>query len=104
MEQEALSVYQLPEGTPKEKQLAEIRVKAIGNWKKSIALITDLDKMKLPEPIHQRNKSLLTYCELRLKSCELVLKAIEEESDGYQDELESYNKKIEATIASMKAD
>lgn len=104
MEAEALSVYELPEDTPKEKQLAELKNKGIRNWKESIHLITELDKLKLPELVHQRNKALLKYCELRLKSCELAYKGIAEETSQYNDAINGYNKDIEATIASLKTE
>jgi rhomboid protease GluP len=102
MEAEALSVYSLPEGTPKEMQLSQLKEKGIHNWKKSIKLIEELDELNLPESVHQRNKALLKYCDLRLKSSELAYRGIEEGTSEYNDDIEEYNNEIEATITSIQ--
>jgi rhomboid protease GluP len=102
MEAEALSVYALPDGTPKEMQLSQLKEKGIHNWKKSIKLIEELDELNLPESVHQRNKALLKYCDLRLKSSELAYRGIEEGTSEYNDDIEEYNNEIEATITSIQ--
>ncbi len=102
MEEKALEFYNMPEGTSKEKLLSEIKDTGIYYWKENIKLLSDLEKTNLPEAIHDRNKMLLTYCDLRIKSYNFVYQAIEQETDKYKDSIEFYNKQIESIIAGLQ--
>lgn len=98
MENMALKVYSLPEGSSDETILYEIKDKGIYYWNESITLIDGLKDLDLPASIRTRNRILKEYCELRLKSYELLYKAVSEKTDQYDQELNAYNKKIEAKI------
>lgn len=102
MEEKALSVFSLPENTPKEKTLSEIKGKGLYYWNESIKLLNNLERLKLPDAIHNRNKKLLTYCDLRLKSYNLIYKAVEQDTDMYKDSLEYYNIQIKTVIDGLK--
>jgi rhomboid protease GluP len=94
----ALEVYKLPEDSPDELILNEIESKGLFYWNENVKLITELEQLNLPDEIHDRNKVLLEYCDLRIKSYELISKAISEGSDQYWDQLEDYNNQIEKII------
>ncbi len=94
----ALEVYQLAEDTPDEVILKEIESRGLYYWNQNVKLITELDQLDLPDEIHERNKVLLEYCNLRIKSYELIYKAIAEGSDQYWDQLTDYNNQIEKLI------
>lgn len=98
MESKALEIYNMPENTPNDKILSEIKNKGIYNWTENIKLINSFKELDLPNEIVMRNKILKEYCELRLKSNELLYKAISENTENYQEKLEDYNKQIEAKI------
>jgi rhomboid protease GluP len=98
MESMALSVYNLPEGTPNEKLLYELKDRGIYYWNENIKLIDSCQEMDLPEPIRARNAKLREYCELRIKSYELLYKSIDEDTDIYENTINDYNKKIENII------
>ena len=102
MEEKALEFYNMPEGTPKKKLLSEIKDTGIYYWKENIKLLSDLEKTNLPEAIHDRNKMLLTYCDLRIRSYNFVYQAIEQETDKYKDSIEFYNRQIESIIADLQ--
>jgi len=101
MESMALEVYNLPEGTPNEKILSEIKDRGLYYWNENIKLIDSFKDLDLPLPIRTRNSKLKEYCELRIKSYELIYKAINEGTDKYQNEIEVYNKKIELIISEL---
>jgi len=101
MELKALEVYKLPENTPTEKILSEIKGKGIYNWNESIKLIDSFEDMDLPEEMKKRNLILKEYCELRLKSYELLYKAFSENTDQYTLQLENYNNQIAAKIKEL---
>jgi rhomboid protease GluP len=103
MEAKALEIYNIPKDTPKEKILIAIRDTGIINWNKSIKMLTELDKLNLPDDIHQRNKKLLEYCNIRLKSYELIYKAIDQDTDQYQEQIENYTKEIEKVVSDLNA-
>lgn len=101
MESMALEVYNLPEGTPNEKILSEIKDRGLYYWNENIKLIDGFKDLDLPLPIRARNTKLKEYCELRIKSYELIYKAIEEDTDKYQNEINEYNQKIETIISEL---
>ena len=101
MEAMALEVYNLPEGTPKEELLSEIKDRGLYYWNENIKLITNLDKLNLPDEIHDRNKKILHYCDLRVKSYKLIYKAVDEDTEKYRDSIEVYSVEINAIIKSL---
>jgi rhomboid protease GluP len=101
MEEMALKVFSLPENTPKEKILSEIKDTGIHYWNENIQLLTDLEKLNLPDAYHERNKKLLHYCDLRIKYYNLIYKAVDEDTDRYQDSIDVYGKEIEAMIKDL---
>lgn len=101
MESMALEVYSLPEGTPNEKILSEIKDRGLYYWNENIKLIDSFKELDLPLLIRVRNSKLKEYCELRVKSYELIYKAINEDTDKYQNEIEEYNNKIELIISEL---
>jgi rhomboid protease GluP len=102
MENLALKVYRMPENSSKYAYLTEIKNSGLYFWKENISLLNEVEKYKLPEAIHERNKKLLKYCELRVKSYELLYKAIDEDSEAYKEEIQNYNSQIEAVLNSLK--
>ncbi len=98
MESMALEVYNLPENTPKEKLLYEIRERGIYYWNEKIKLLNDLSRYQLPEEVVNRNRILLEYCNLRIGSYELLYKAVNEDTDRYNAQIEEYNKQIQEKI------
>ena len=101
METMALEVYNLPDNTPKDKFLHEIKDRGIYYWIENTKLLHEIEKLNLPEEIHDRNKVLLHYCDLRLKSYNLIYKSVDEETDQYEDSLDIYGKDIEALFQSF---
>lgn len=97
----ALSVYKLPEHTPKEEKLFVLRDEGLNYWNQNLALVKSFEQLKLPKPIIKRNGLLKEYCELRIKSYELMYKAIAEDSPRFDEEIGSVNKKIAAIIEQL---
>jgi len=102
MEQMALEIYRMPRNTSKEKLLIEIKDIGTYYWNENIKLLKELEKLDIPEPLHERNKKLLKYCNLRIKSYELIYKTIAEDTQKYRIEMEDYNRKIENIIIELK--
>jgi rhomboid protease GluP len=103
MEEMALAVYRLPQDAPKEKLLYEIKDNGIHNWNEIIKLIDEAETLNLPAVLHEKNKKLKQYCELRIKSYELIYKAIDEDTDSYKAQIEDYTKQIENIISELGA-
>jgi len=102
MESMALEVYQMPKNTPRDTLLMEIKDRGLYYWNQDIELINGLDKLDLPDILHKRDKMLVNYCNLRIKSYNLIYKAIDENSGNYKDSIEFYNKNIQGLIDSLK--
>lgn len=101
LESMALEIYNMPEGTSNDDLLSEIQDRGIYYWKENISLLTETDKLDIPQELHNRNLKLIEYCELRIKSYETIYKSISENSDKYQTQIEDYNKQIEEKISEL---
>lgn len=97
----ALSVFKLPEETPKEEKLFSLRDEGLNYWNQNLALVKSFEKLHLPGHLVKRNGLLKEYCELRIKSFELMYRAVAEESPRFDEEIASVNQKIEAVIEKL---
>jgi rhomboid protease GluP len=97
-ETEALELYKMPKNSPKEKFLVEIKNKGIKNWNENVRLVNEMDQLNIPEKLHERNKKLLRYLDLRLASYNLIYKTISEGTTKYSDSLRYYNSEIKAML------
>jgi rhomboid protease GluP len=101
MEQKALEIYHMPQSTPREKLLTEIKERGLYYWNENLKLMNEVDALNLPEPIHDKNKKLISYCNLRIKSYELIYKAVDEDTDRYKNEIQEYTMQIESLIKDL---
>jgi len=102
MERMALEVYNIPKTASKDSTLNEIKGRGIYYWNQNIDLLNGLEKLTLPEALHEQDRKLIHYCELRLKSYNLIYKSVDEGTDKYKDSLAIYNKDIEAIVNDLK--
>ena len=102
MERMALEIYNIPKTAPKDSTLGEIKGRGIYYWNQNIELLNGLEKLTIPESLHEQDRKLIHYCELRLKSYNLIYKAVDEGTDKYKDSIAIYNKDIEAIINDIK--
>ncbi|MNY67032.1 hypothetical protein D3C86_2045440 [compost metagenome] len=80
----------------------EIKDRGIYYWNENIKLITELDKLNLPEVLHERNATLKEYCELRIKCYELIYKGVQEgDKNKYEAEMQPLAKRIEHIIKTL---
>ncbi len=101
MESWALEVYNLPEDTPNEKVMAEIKNRGLYYWKESLKVIDGFKKYSLPDKLKKRNMLLKEYCELRIKAYELLYKGFQEQTKKYRKEVAGYDKKIKSTLEKL---
>lgn len=98
MEKMALEIYSQANYLPKEDLLYNIKDRGIYYWNENINLINEVDKLNLPDEIHERNGKIKTYCELRIKSFELLYKSISENTDKYKIEIQNYDRQIQSLM------
>lgn len=98
MEEKALKVYKLPQGSSNSEYLAAIKDSGIYYWSESLKLLNSMDKLELPKQLKERIVLYKEYCNLRNDCYKLMYKAIEEDTDNYKQELEDINKKVELKI------
>ena len=82
--------------------LIKIKNEGIYNWNESENLISSLDKLNLPAEIHKRNKKLLAYCDLRIKSYQLIYKSLEENTNIYNEQIRGYTMSIDSLVSTLK--
>ena len=86
----------------KQELLSEIKDTSLFYWQKGENLITNLNKMDLPDKIHQRNEKLIAYCNLRINVFQLLYKSIEDSTQLYNDQITADNYSIDSLLKSMK--
>ena len=79
---------------PKGKQREAWKEKGVQSWEKSIQMLTDMEDLPLPKALHERNKKLILYCQLKLTYFQLAVKAIDEDSSAYNDQIEETSRQI----------
>ena len=97
----ALEFYNKDRSAPKEELLKEIKDHGIHYWREGIKIISEADKLSIPEVLHAKNKKLIKYCDLRIKCYELIYKAIAENTENYKPEIENYDKQIETIVTEL---
>ena len=89
---------------PKGKQRDELKAKAVQYWEQNIQLVTDINTLKLPAELRERNQKLLLYCRLRVTYAELAAKALDEDSPAYNDKIEKTSQQISALMKEFGGD
>jgi rhomboid protease GluP len=102
-EELALGIYHMPENTSKASYLQAIKEEGIYNWKVNIGIINQAEKLDISQNLHDRNRLLLKYCELRISAYELIYKAIDEDTEQYQPTIDSIDLEIGAVIDELEA-
>ncbi|CAM3721179.1 rhomboid family intramembrane serine protease [Mucilaginibacter galii] len=102
LEDKALEVIKNQEKKSGEQMLAGFG-QGIGYWQKSIALLEELQQLKLPDDVEQRNKLLIQYCRLRLKSYELMHEAIAQNRDANEIQLGAINTNIKQLLDQLSS-
>jgi rhomboid protease GluP len=101
-ESQALEIYSLPADITDDEAMYEIKDRGIYYWNENIKLITELDKLNLPEVLHERNATLKEYCELRIKCYELIYKGVQEgDKNKYEADIQPLSKRIEHIIKTL---
>jgi rhomboid protease GluP len=67
-------------------------------WTKGISMVKELDHLKLSERLHERNRLLIHYCQLRIKSYQLMEQNIKLGKGHITPQLEQINQQITSTI------
>jgi rhomboid protease GluP len=100
IETNALKVFKDFDYEPAETQLSGLKT-GIGYWNKGIELVTQSDKLKLSQKIHQKNALLIRYCQLRIQSFEMMSSGIQRGDHSEQGQLTLVTKQIKSVIKKL---
>lgn len=101
METWALEVYNLPEDTPNEEVMSEIKNRGIYYWKECLIVIEGFKNYNLPAKLKKRNILLKEYCELRIKAYGLLYKGFQEQTKKYRPEVAVLDEKIKTVLEKL---
>lgn len=101
MEKLALESYR-DYSDSKEHILYMIKERGIYYWEENVVLLKNLERLSLPESLHDQNKNLLEYCKLRIKSYNLSYKKINENNNEYDAEIDDLNSQINDILILVK--
>lgn len=94
LEDQALTIYNLPDETSTDTILSMIQHKGIRNWKQNIRILESLQGLDLPVDYETRIYLLKEYCQLRIKSYELLYRSVSNNTNIYKQQLDSFNAQI----------
>ena len=103
MEKMALESFNTFYGDSKENKLTSIKDRGIYYWDENIILLEKLDKLYLPEAIHEQNDNLIEYSELRKEYYELGYKKLNENTDQYDKIMDELDNEINQIITKIKS-
>lgn len=89
---------------PKGRERDELKAKGLHYLQQNILLLADLNTIKLPAELHERNKKLIQYCQSQITYAELTAKALDENSQAYNDEIEAYRRRIDTLTKELSED
>ncbi|MEN2402751.1 rhomboid family intramembrane serine protease [Flavobacterium sp. MC2016-06] len=105
MEKMALESYNTQYGNnvleTKENILYMLKDRGIYYWNENVTLISELDKLYLPQAVHKRNRDMLKYCKLRISVYELTYKKINENTIEYDTEIIEANDEIRSLLIKL---
>jgi rhomboid protease GluP len=102
MEKRAIDGYYYPNGDDRkgfEKQLIDV---SHYYWEENLKLIYELDRLNLPEEVHELNSECKTYCETHLKMVNYMLQDLREGKENYDDEIRELRTDLETQIEIIK--
>lgn len=103
MEMEKLALESYHEyGDSKEHILYMIKERGIYYWEQNILVLNNMERLSLPESLHEQNKNLIKYCNLRIKSFGLSYKKINENNNEYDEDIDDLNNQINDLITLIK--
>lgn len=103
LEQQALSIYKLPQPATFEKQITTIHF-GITSWEKSIQLLSEVNQMNVSKVYKDQSEKLKEYCEIRLRVFRIMQKAIEENTEKYIPEIDRLNLQIDSMLTVFNAE
>lgn len=100
LEERALQIYKLEFATDHD-LILEIQNNGLPGWNKIQKIIQQIESYDLPDGLHNQNKLLGEYCNLRIKSYNAILRTIQENTNAYETEINDYNLQIEKILVKL---
>lgn len=98
LEEKALAVYKLPENTPDSVLMPMIKNEGIASWDSARQIILGIRKMDLPKELLERNETIKTYCDYRIRHYELAYKRYAEQDTLLDPEIQMVLIKIDSLL------
>jgi rhomboid protease GluP len=81
--------------------LKNLKEQSLPAWKRNVSLLDEMEKLKVPEAMQERNLKLYRYCKLRIELDELLIKGLENNTHEYQADVERCAKEIETLLKEL---
>jgi rhomboid protease GluP len=92
------AAFPLPAG----ELLTEIKDTSLVSWQAGRELIQHLDKLHIPDQLHNRNEKLIAYCDLRINCFQLMYLTIKDTTQEYYNQIRDYNESIDSLMKTIK--
>jgi len=100
----ALNILSTAANMSHEKYLYELKNQGITYWQESIKALQEADRLDLPEQLHNRDKLLIKYCQLRVTQFDLIYKSEDEHTEKYTSQITECNEQIKDVMDQLKSD
>ena len=102
MDSMALEVFKMKSDAKKEDILYYIKDRGIYYWNEDIKIVKDVQQLDLPPNVQEKNKKLLTYCNLRIKMYDLMYDQLSNDNNAHENEINEYRVQIEEILNTLK--
>lgn len=94
LEAQALNVFRLPPNTPAVGVTKAIDERGIPAWQKALNVLTEADRLTIPEKLRQRTKLLRQYSRLQLTSFTLLQRSLRDTTHIYDQQIEDLDRQV----------
>jgi rhomboid protease GluP len=80
---------------------------SLQNWEQGIRLATEMDKLKLPAELRERNKRMILYCQLQIRYTELMYTTLTGNDTAYKkydDQIRDTNRQLDSVTKALAGD
>lgn len=97
----SLAAFDLVDNTSSQQLIVEF-AKGVRLWKENKEIIHRIDAIpNLPDELADQNKSLMKYCDLRIRNNELIIRMIRENTDQYNSEIDKIGMEINDVLEEL---
>ena len=104
LQERGINFYKIYQHASPGTQLFEIDSIAIPSWKEAKRIVLHADSLQVPDALHDRDKALLEYCNLRIELFGLYHSKISERSSTYDNDIKTNTEALDIILKKLNTE